>query len=205
MFVWSADGPVQTGTAAWQHKQKQRRQKQRERLGISGNGSRPTQTEQQAAQQQPQREHALAAVELQQQQVQQQNPDTGSSSNSRGKQRGLFGSLFDSLVSGLNEGGQQQQQSRRGSRQHTAAAAAARVPAEFEVISSRPDASDSDDEDTASSSGVFMYGAAVLAMKGPVSLEPVTCQVSAGAQTGAHHVCETTKHSSPRLLFLSMA
>jgi hypothetical protein len=31
--------------------------------------------------------------------------------------------------------------------------------------------------DDPSCGGVFMYGAAVLAVKGPVALEPLTCQV----------------------------
>jgi hypothetical protein len=34
--------------------------------------------------------------------------------------------------------------------------------------------------------GSFMYGAAVLAMKGPVVLEPLTCQVCLGGEGVTH-------------------
>jgi hypothetical protein len=183
MYVWSADGSVQPGTAAWAKKQQQRRQASR----TAHTSTTAPSKHQQEQQQQP---LTQAAADPQQQQQQVLQAESSCSSTSK-KQGGLFGNLFNALLSGLSDDDQQQQQQQQqrrdtsssqqaaeqGSSAASASSASSQQQSEAEQAGEEEDGEDEQGDD----SGVFMYGAAVLSMKGPIALEPVTCQVRLSA------------------------
>ncbi|WIA13834.1 hypothetical protein OEZ85_007378 [Tetradesmus obliquus] len=181
MYVWSADGSVQPGTAAWARKQQHRRQASLASSSAAAHSSHQDQQQQPAVQ-----EEQLANNQQQQQQQQQQQVVVQAESNSSNskKQGGLFGNLFNVLLSGLSDGNQQQQQQQQqpqastSSQQQVAPAAPSSDAAGDERDSQQlqPEEEPGAEEEAGDDSGVFMYGAAVLSMKGPLVLEPVTCQ-----------------------------
>jgi hypothetical protein len=185
MYVWSADGSVQPGNAAWAKKQQQRRQASR-----TAHTSTTAPFENQQEQQQPVTP-AAADPQQQQQQVLQAERSSSSSSTPK-KQGGLFGNLFNALLSGLSDDDQQQQHQQRQQRDTSSSqqaaeqssSAASDSSASSQQQSEAEQAGEGEEEEQGDDSGVFMYGAAVLSMKGPIALEPVTCQVrlAAGAQ-----------------------
>lgn len=176
MYVWSADGSVQPGTAAWVRQQQKRRrqQQQQQQPCLSSEHSSNVAAVQQPA---PQLEQAAES-----EQQQQQPPAAGA-----GKKKSVFGNLFNALLSGLSDGEEEQQQQRQGTvasgsqplssasaAGHTRQSSAADEGSMEQGIPAEEGDDAGGDDD---GSGVFMYGAAVLSMKGPLRLEPVTCQV----------------------------
>jgi hypothetical protein len=186
MYVWSADGSVQPGSAAWARKQQQRRQTSRVQSTSTEAASSSKQEDQQ--QQSVMLEVAPAADRLQQQlqqqpqQQQQMLPAESNGSSKPSKPGGLFGKLFNALLSGLSDDDQQQQRRDSSSQQAAepsdlAAASDSSSSSQQQSEAEQAGAVGDGEEEQGDDAGVFMYGAAVLSMKGPIALEPVTCQV----------------------------
>jgi hypothetical protein len=177
MYAWSADAPVRPGGKRRQQLLRQRRAAQQERAGSPG-AAAPGAARQQQEEEEERQEQQRASGQEQQQQQQQQP--------GRKQPQGFLGSLLSRLGAGFGDdagrdaagasGDSEPSSSSGGGGERGGAAAAAlsrrrarRLPPT--LLAER------EEDEGGHDSGLHMYGAAVLALRGGVYFDPITSQV----------------------------